>query len=178
MKRQSDAECERTGKRTCTKCGETKPLGDFYKRPATARPTGKYLQCKACLRAYARAWATAHPERRHKKQRQYYKKNAAKFRAHAREWQRNNPDRRKDSYLKRRFGITLVQFELMLADQDGACAGCRRPFSENLRAAVDHCHDTGVVRGLLCALCNHAVGLVHDDPETLQRLASYLKTPR
>ena len=60
----------------------------------------------------------------------------------------------------------------MLADQDGKCAICTKPFPG--RIAIDHDHRTGRVRGLLCTSCNTGIGKLGDDPELLLRAISYL----
>lgn len=66
---------------------------------------------------------------------------------------------RRNMILKKRYGITSVEYDAMLAKQNGACAICHK-LSENNRNGklfVDHCHDTGRVRGLLCLNCNRAI---------------------
>lgn len=79
--------------------------------------------------------------------------------------------------LRRNFGLTLDQYNEMFQAQKGLCLGCYRHQSSMTRTlAVDHSHSTGKIRGLLCAACNPALGLVHDDPIVLRRLADYLDT--
>src|SRR5579859_4312155 len=76
---------------------------------------------------------------------------------------------------RRKFGIVLADYERMLDQQDGKCAGCLRDRSEfKVRLAVDHDHKTGRIRGLLCADCNQALGRLKDSKETLLRLVNYL----
>lgn len=78
--------------------------------------------------------------------------------------------------LRRRYGISLEQYEAMLELQDGRCAICGRHGDEfGRRLAVDHCHETGKVRGLLCINCNPGIGAFRDNPELLRRAASYLE---
>jgi hypothetical protein len=80
-------------------------------------------------------------------------------------------------HLRARYGLTLEGFERMRAEQGDACAVCYLPFSaQHKRPAVDHCHATGRVRGLLCAGCNAALGHVKDKPEVLRALAIYLES--
>lgn len=74
-------------------------------------------------------------------------------------------------------GITPAEYDQMLAAQGGRCAICRRAPDENERGrrlAIDHCHDTGRVRGLLCTLCNVGIGALGDDAERLAAAISYL----
>jgi hypothetical protein len=74
----------------------------------------------------------------------------------------------------RRFGLGVEDYDAMLMHQDGGCAICRRPPDPSRRLAVDHCHATGRVRGLLCGTCNTALGQMRDDPELLRRAIEYL----
>jgi hypothetical protein len=67
----------------------------------------------------------------------------------------------------------LDEYDALLRQQEGRCAVClREPGSRRL--AVDHDHDTGSVRGLLCFKCNRAVGCFNDDPSNCLRAAEYL----
>lgn len=80
--------------------------------------------------------------------------------------------------LLRKYGITSAQYDELLAAQNGVCAICRGPSVDGSALAVDHCHETGRVRGLLCANCNRGVGLFADDPDRLVAAAAYLLTGR
>ncbi len=75
--------------------------------------------------------------------------------------------------LRRQYGISLAQYELILARQNGACAICRQKSKRTL--CVDHCHETGKVRGLLCTKCNSALGLYQDDPNLTEAATAYLR---
>lgn len=79
------------------------------------------------------------------------------------------------SNLLHKYGLTSAQYASMLASQGGKCANqaCRRPPGRR-RLNVDHCHKTGVVRGLLCDGCNKGLGLFQDDPSRLRGMATYL----
>lgn len=74
-----------------------------------------------------------------------------------------------------RYGITEEQYQQLLAKQDGVCAICERPDRTYDHLSVDHDHETGAVRGLLCGHCNHAIGKMGDDPELLRKAALYLE---
>ena len=76
--------------------------------------------------------------------------------------------------LKRLYGITLDDYDRMLELQGGACAICRR-FPGKRALAVDHNHRTGEVRGLLCYMCNYAMGVWKEDAERFLRVYKYLK---
>lgn len=86
----------------------------------------------------------------------------------------------RDQRLHTSFGITLVDYHRMLDAQSGVCATCGEPerrvrAGKVTRLAVDHCHSTGVIRGLLCSPCNQAMGLFRDDPDLLRKAADYLE---
>lgn len=95
-------------------------------------------------------------------------------------WRAKNPYRNKHHDLKKNYGITLADYERILADQGGGCAICDRT-PENMakrHLSVDHCHETKVIRGLLCDHCNRAIGLLRDDPSRLARAIVYLEKDR
>lgn len=75
----------------------------------------------------------------------YYLKSKDRFKKNARSW-----------HLKKKYGITVEQYDEILKSQYGSCAICDRIFDINL--AVDHNHETGKIRGLLCFVCNVTVG--------------------
>lgn len=78
--------------------------------------------------------------------------------------------------LKKKYGISTETYEQMLASQGGVCAICHtKPDGKDL--AVDHCHTSGKVRGLLCSNCNTALGLFGDDLERMIRARDYLLNP-
>lgn len=72
----------------------------------------------------------------------------------------------------RRYGITLVDYERMFTAQQGACAICRVQISGHL--CIDHRHEDGVVRGLLCTKCNKFLWVL-DNPEWLTRAKEYIE---
>jgi hypothetical protein len=81
------------------------------------------------------------------------------------------------SYLKSRYGITLNDFETILAQQGGRCAICKQTDIKTkgrTRFDVDHDHKTKKVRGILCTNCNRVLGLVHEDVVVLGNLIAYL----
>lgn len=85
-------------------------------------------------------------------------------------------DRAADLRLQREYGITLAQYNKVLKFQDGVCAICERPPGRT-RLSVDHCHRTGLLRGLLCNRCNRAIAHFQDDASRLEKAALYLVVP-
>lgn len=90
------------------------------------------------------------------------------------------PEATRKYWLRRKFGITVKQYDDMLAKQCGVCASCGKPETQIDRQtkkirplAVDHDHKTGDIRALLCAACNMALGLMNEDFERIHALADY-----
>jgi hypothetical protein len=83
--------------------------------------------------------------------------------------------------LKKRVGITLQEYDKLLKQQEMVCAICKRVETRKnangstWSLSVDHCHTTGVIRGLLCGRCNTGLGMFLDDPTLLENAISYLK---
>jgi hypothetical protein len=102
-----------------------------------------------------------------------------KKRMHASNWQRNNKEKvariaREVNY-KKKYGITIEQYEKMLAKQNNVCAICDKPCSTGRFLAVDHDHTTGAVRALLCQNCNVAIGFLGEDTDRMAKAIEYLQ---
>jgi hypothetical protein len=158
----------------CKRCGELRSLDDYYKNPAGA--DGLRPECKTCTAARRAAW---------------YAENAALEKARVKRWQQANAERvnaanrarrrspearraQRDGYLRRKYGITIEQYEEMLAAQGGVCAICGREPNPNISLHVDHDHETGALRGLTCFRCNQAMGAFGEDPGLLRAAGDYL----
>lgn len=94
------------------------------------------------------------------------------------EWERATTSRT----LKHYYGITLAEYEAIFAAQNGVCAICQqaetsvdRKLNRPRRLAVDHCHKTNKIRGLLCLACNTAIGKLKDNPQLIERAATYVR---
>lgn len=91
---------------------------------------------------------------------------------------RANPDKRRNSQqirtndLRQRYGLSVDDYSRMKAAQGGRCRICDRPSSP---LVVDHCHESGHVRGLLCRRCNFALGAVGDNLDGIARFVAYLQ---
>lgn len=89
-----------------------------------------------------------------------------------RAYEDRNQAGRRGRFLKRRYNITEEDYRRLRTAQDGCCAVCG---DEGSRLVVDHCHESGAVRGLLCAPCNKGLGHFRDDPNLLERAKTYLR---
>lgn len=78
--------------------------------------------------------------------------------------------------IKYRYNLTIEQRDAMVIAQGGACAICAELFVK--APHIDHCHETGVVRGLLCDLCNRGLGYFKDSFDRLRRAANYIEKAR
>jgi hypothetical protein len=79
--------------------------------------------------------------------------------------------------LKAKFNINQEEYNLILSLQSGCCAICKQPPKEGKSLAVDHDHKTGLIRGLLCYLCNRAIGVFKDNLYRLEQSVLYLRIP-
>jgi len=117
--------------------------------------------------------------RKAKYNREWRQKNPDKIAANIRkkqEWRRLNPDKASAEnrhWAIKRYGITVEQYEQFLIDQNGVCALCGQPPTKK-RLNVDHDHNTGRIRGLLCHHCNIALGRV-ERMMSLSAIESYLQ---
>jgi len=135
--------------RVCKACKKLKPLEEF-KKGKTYRG-GYRPQCIICCNIYS--LKSFH---KNKYKRPYiYEED-------------------KDRKLQRTYGISYKEYLTMLEAQDGRCAICGTDDSGKRAFSVDHCHDTGEIRGLLCGNCNSGIGNLRDSISLLERAIEYL----
>lgn len=125
------------------------------------------------LKAYSKEWYKKNRDRQNRKSRQYHRKHRVRLRQLAKAYYHANKEYARDSFLKRKYGITLEVYKTILFAQGGVCAICKRAPKGAL--CVDHDHKAKAVRGLLCHNCNHAIGQFKEDEETLSRAIEYLR---
>lgn len=119
---------------------------------------------RAYNRDKAKRWRSKHLERLRVEQAERRAKDPERNKAIKQKWKRLNKDKIRNYELLKNFGITIEDYNAMHDKQNGLCAICKQPEtrlnkSGTLhRLAVDHCHKTGKVRGLLCFKCNAAIG--------------------
>lgn len=89
---------------------------------------------------------------------------------------RISPDARRRQRLQARFQMSPEEYDALLQAQQSTCAICLEPCQSGRRLAVDHDHETGAIRGLLCNACNRGLGCYRDRPELLLRAIAYLET--
>jgi hypothetical protein len=139
------------GRKRCPQCKEYKALSEYS--PAKGKTFNVNAWCKVCIAKKRKAGYTLEKARTY--------------------------------HLLSTYGLTIEDYEEMLEQQNYVCACCGLPEtrrtgrsrrSENVPMLhVDHCHGTGVVRGLLCSSCNQALGLLGEDPKRIKALLKYVE---
>lgn len=154
---------ERLGKK-CSRCRIELPLAEFG--PDERMSLGRKSWCRGCHRSDARARYRAGGD-------------AAREDSNRRSKLSYEPTRRRAWVPMSKYGLTTEAFDAMLDEQEGRCAICRtgEPGGRG-EWHVDHCHETGENRGLLCAFCNPGIGYFRDDPELLRAAINYLEAHR
>ena len=135
-----------TGVKFCKSCSTTKSIEDFYIR---RRGTDlRHSTCKECDKKRVK--------------------------------ENHDPKRYREQHLKRQYGIDHKEYDKILKQQNGCCSVCGtdKPGGkhQNKYFHVDHNHETGVVRGLLCSHCNTALGLFNEDVAIMKKAMVYLTT--
>jgi len=161
----------------CSTCRYWLPDDKFYRKDQSSNNKyrrGRSYHCKVCDGTRGK---------------EAYERNAEARREHARDYRKENPGSDKRTASDRThewrkqslkaYGMTVAEYDEMLVKQGGKCAVCVRPERKQrgdqiLRLSVDHDHDTGEVRGLLCSTCNTGLGQFRDDPDLLISAAAYI----
>lgn len=133
--------------KTCKRCDKELPISSFYSNYDNR--SGKSYSRSMCL----------HCESKHNREK--YLANKPRILANS-----------KKNHLMRNYGLTQDDFNKMFKDQDGKCAICFKESDRTLH--VDHCHDTGKIRKLLCSPCNQAIGLFKEDQTIMASAMKYL----
>lgn len=137
------------GKLECPKCEKWKSIDEFHKSKNALY--GRASRCKICAGEAARV-------------------------SHAKN--KGCPKRArqvKSRYLERTYEMTIDDFESMVLDNGGTCEICNCKLDMSGLTHVDHCHKTGVVRGVLCSTCNRGLGYFKDNVEVLEGAVKYLR---
>lgn len=127
------------------------------------RLTGLSSWCKLCRADTARKWGNNNPER-------------VAVQGKVKRQKVGFQDKNRGYVLKARYGISLIDYAEMLKNQDNSCAICgTKQEDKTYHFHVDHCHSTGVVRGLLCSPCNVFLGVSKDNVDVFKRAIHYLE---
>ena len=145
--------------KVCNTCGILKPLTEFHKQNTGIH--GRLSQCKECRKKYVVA-------------------NADMIRDREREWAKNDGKMykkasRRKSRIKKKYGVTEDQVNTLLENQEFRCCICKTDDPGATGWQIDHDHDVGDVRGILCRKCNLGLGLFGDDHRVLRAASEYLR---
>lgn len=174
----------------CTGCERALPLTAFARDKN--RRDGLQVRCRECVAEYSAAHYRRHREAIGKPVRERMDvpaghklcRTCGEIKPHS-EWHRNatasdglstrckacRAVRGREDHLRRQYGITESERDELIASQGGVCCICLSAPA----AHVDHCHETGRVRGVLCFSCNAALGQFKDRPDVIRRAATYVE---
>jgi Autographiviridae endonuclease VII len=141
--------------RRCSKCLQDKDPSEFWKGAS---------RCKPCRKADYQDYRAANHERLLAYSKAYRQGHREQFSV----WHRNYR-------VRTTYGLTVAEYRDLCERQDNRCGICRRDFAElGRRPSVDHDHDTGRVRGLLCDNCNRGLGFFKENPRFLDAAKEWL----
>jgi len=175
--------------KTCTRCKKDLSLDLFYQD--LSKKDGKSSRCISCLKESHKDYYERHKTQLNQYAAQSYHKRKNKISLRRKELRANNPEKykleAKRNYCPRKsklqgwkyagiIGMTHELYDQLLQQQDYACAICKQHQSTFKKAlGVDHNHDTGKPRGLLCDNCNRALGYLQESESIINNLLKYLQ---
>lgn len=158
--------------KTCSKCGVAKEEADFF------RDSGKKGKrrgvCKRCDSIRAKGYRLKNQEKMADKDRAYYIKNREKILSQCQVYRKENEKEIKSRRRNIKYRFVSGEFEDLLTKQAGVCAICGG-LGGKKGLGVDHDHESGKVRALLCGTCNSALGHLKDSSALAQAATDYLK---
>jgi len=181
----------------CTKCNIEQSITEF--RKDQHNPTGYHVHCRICYNLAQKEYRAKNRDCVNTYANNYYKENAERIKA-MRKLKRQGKDTSefhskksfdKDNYYNRGgwkktrenswrqrgiIGMTYDIYEELLISQNNSCAICKKEHTDIKKLHIDHCHNTGKVRGLLCNNCNNGMGKLGDSIERLELVINYLKS--
>lgn len=150
------------GFKTCPKCNVKKPFAEYPKNRRNKYGINTYcLVCSAEMVREIRATP----------------RGQATHRAASKRWREAHKERHADNNAKWKYGVEHGTYATLFAKQSGRCAICDSSPADDARLHIDHCHDTGRIRGLLCNRCNNGIGRFKHDVTLLSRAIAYLSSP-
>jgi len=139
-------------------------------KPVVCHPGMRYYAkglCRSCYNKDLDKRNPGHYRRQYEACREWHNENRSKVNEAARKtWQAR--------WLKKNYNLTVNQYNNMCKAQENVCAICHNP-PKKRRLVVDHCHKTGIIRGLLCWRCNYGLTWFRDNPDNFRSAASYLE---
>ena len=166
----------------CRVCKRTLPLLTGFHKWAVNKD-GHKNKCKECAIKAVAEYTKKHPGQKKASARKYRETHKDNAYAAQKEWHKKHPEKKPEyamngykRHLRVKFGITIQDYDDMYIEQGGRCAICGVHQSETQkRLCVDHDHESGNVRGLLCDRCNTSIGKFNDDINLLHNAIKYLE---
>ena len=156
--------------------------GGQLERSKSNKNKGQWRRCPICYnRDHLKRWYAANRDKAIAKAKEYYQQTRKRRLEVARiNREALSPEERKlatrKAALKRKYGLSLEDYERMFTAQEGRCFLCQSPAPKGRPLSVDHCHENDTVRKLLCEVCNRALGIIERDPEWVTRAVQYLNS--
>ncbi len=150
-----------SGTKHCPRCQQTFPLAAFSKSKRNV--SGYQSYCKACMYERLKEWSALPGKKAH-------------LAARLREQRAKDPERFRDYDLRSTRGVPPGTYQRMYEEQQGKCAICQTSKLQagKYRLHLDHCHETGIIRGLLCHNCNVGIGNLRHDEKIIRAAIDYL----
>ncbi|WP_433351708.1 endonuclease VII domain-containing protein [Microtetraspora malaysiensis] len=172
--------------RTCIDCKVIKPAAEFSKKGKGKWGQQKYQSyCKPCEneRKRARPLTRDQEERQKEYRREWGRQNREKRTQQMAARRAANPERYSwqsyKNHLWKKYRLSWDEYEQIFVKQGGRCAICDQFLSDpRKRPAIDHDHETGVIRGLLCDPCNKGLGHFRDRLDVMRRAVTYLENAK
>lgn len=155
------------GMTVCSKCGVCLTVSNTYLSKKKLRRV-----CKECSKAESREYRRRDKEAHKERVRAWCRANPERVRYLRNRWNRANPEKVYATQIKIKYGLSYEEYKRMLEQQKGRCLICNKTPGRR-RLAIDHDHDTGQVRSLLCGTCNLILGRTGEDAEYLRKIALY-----
>ena len=168
----------------CNICGDTKSAtNEFFPFRKDDVLRG---ECKECNAEYHVNWSKNNIERSREIKAKYAKANPEKHRGNiendnrrSKGWREKNPEASKlnirKAHLLKAYGLSLEDYDNMLEEQDNSCSICKtKDTGKRKHFCIDHNHETGKVRALLCGNCNLIVGMIERGPEIIESAKIYV----
>ena len=157
----------------CVSCNVVKSEDNFHVR--AREKDGLAYYCKECTKGRSRKYRSETVEQNRERARRWRQANPDKARATHDRWIANNRERAAKSHkfrqLRHRYGLSREAYENLMRESGGKCQLC----GGEQRLCVDHCHNSSVVRGILCLRCNTAIERFESVPEFPRLAAEYLE---
>lgn len=143
--------------KACTKCKNDVPLNGYYKNKNNK--DGLDYSCKSCRKSSFS---------------KYHSDNLESRKEYQQKWRDSNKEKIKESFIKYRYKVTIEEVNSIFENQGMCCAICGTDTPTKKGWCIDHCHNTGLVRGVLCSKCNTAIGLLDENIDTMTSAIEYI----